>query len=186
VRISERMNAKDHDQKWSDLLDDWLDDALAPAEREAFAAHLAHCERCSAALDELTALDRELSASLPPLQLDSAFDARLFERIDSENEASRLAARERAKADIEQELQALARQWRRTFAAVVPGIAAGIALAFAGVGYFDAAGWTSELADAAATAFGADGAALIKALLTSGIGAGIGYTIARWLAQTAR
>jgi anti-sigma factor RsiW len=180
------MNAKDHDQKWSDLLHDWLDDALEPAERETFASHLAQCERCSDALDELTELDGQLRDALQPLQLDAAFDARLFARVDSESAASRLAARERAKADIERELQALTRGWRRTLATVVPGIAAGIALAFAGMGYFDAAGWTSELAGTATTAFGAQGASVIKTVLTSAIGAGIGYTIARWLAPLSR
>jgi anti-sigma factor RsiW len=172
----------EHDQQWQGLLHDWLDDALEPDERERLAAHLEQCEECAALLDELTALDRELRTQLRPVALDARFDARLFAQIDTESEASRLAARQRAQAEIAQELQTLTRHWRRTLATLIPGIIAGIALAFAGVNYF-AAEWSAQL-DPGATALGMQSAALLKSLLTAGIGACIGYAVARWLAPT--
>lgn len=176
------MNKLDeHDLEWSERLQDWLDGELAPSEQAEFDAHLASCEHCRAQLEALQSLDAALRTAAPPVALDSSFDANLFSQIDAIDEAQRAAARQRLQAELQSELQTLASNWRRTLATIIPGVIAGIALAFGLASYFETADWVRALADQSAGEIGRSNALFVHALLTSGIGGAIGYTVARWM-----
>jgi anti-sigma factor RsiW len=178
---SAQHDLAEHDFDWNDRLQDWLDGELDPGEQARFDAHLAGCARCTGGLARLQALDLSLRSAAPPPTLDSAFDAKLFAEIDKIDEARRAAARERVQAEIQTELKLLTQNWRRTLGLIVPGVIAGIALAFALAGYFDTAEWTRELATKTAGEIGPSTASFIHMLMTSVVGAAIGYVVARWL-----
>jgi anti-sigma factor RsiW len=180
------MKIDEHDLDWNDQLQDWLDGELDSSARAQLDTHVASCASCQAKLRQFERLDDALQAATPPIALDSSFDARLFAQIDEADEARRAAAREQVQAEIQTELQLLARNWRRTLGAIIPGVIAGIALAFALAIYFDTADWARALADQSAGEIGRTNALFIHALLTSGIGAAIGYVVARWLTPMAR
>lgn len=175
-----------HNAQWDELLHESLDGELTQAERVAFEQHFGTCEHCQTTLAELTALDRALHRELQPLSLDTAFDARLFEQIDSQDEAAREAARARAQADIEREQQLLTRHWRRTLITIVPSIVAGIALAFALASYVETTPWMSALLERGALQFGPTLMSTVQTFLMSSIGAAVGFSVARWLSSDAR
>lgn len=175
----------DHDLDWNDRLQDWLDGELDSADQAAFDTHLASCVRCQTRLGRLKSLDQALQRAAPPVSLDASFDKRLFAAIDDIDEARRAAARERVQAEIQSELQLLARNWRQTLGAIVPGIVAGIALAFSLAAYFGTSELMQTLVAESAGEVGRSSAGFIHLLLTSTIGAAIGYTVARWLAPAA-
>ncbi|NLG77159.1 MAG: hypothetical protein GX535_13065 [Xanthomonadaceae bacterium] len=179
------MTAADHDLEWNDRLQDWLDGDLAADERTAVEAHVGACDACKEQLALLRTLDASLVAALPRLALDESFDARLFERISSVDEARRAADRARVRQELEADLTKLARDWRHTLAIVIPSVLAGIALAFGLAAYFDTAEWAQTLTARGAGEIGAINATHLHLLLTSAIGAATGYVIARWLTPSA-
>lgn len=174
-----------HELEWSDRLQDWLDGALAPDEQGSVESHLATCASCREHLDALRALDTELSEATPRLSLDASFDARVFAQIASADEARLAADRRRLQAELESDLARLAKQWRRTLAIIAPGVLAGIALAFGLAEYFDTAEWMRSLTAQSAGEIGIVNATHLHMLLTSAVGAAIGYLVARWLAREA-
>lgn len=180
------MKIDEHDLDWNDRLQDWLDGELDASEQAVLDTHVASCTRCQEKLRRFERLDEALRAATPPISLDNSFDARLFAQIDEADEARRAAARERVQAEIQTELQLLTRNWRQTLGTIIPGIIAGIALAFALAVYFDTAEWVRALADQSAGEIGRTNALFVHALLTSGVGAAIGYVVARWLTPMAR
>jgi anti-sigma factor RsiW len=179
------MKYTDHDLDWNDRLQDWLDGELDAAEQASFDTHLASCPRCQAHLAQLQEIDESLREAAPTATLDSAFDARLFAEVDQIDEAQRAAARARVQAEIQSELQQLTANWRQTLGIIVPGIIAGIALAFALAGYFDTAQWARSFAVQIAGEIGASTVSFIHMLMTSIVGATIGYAVARWLTPAA-
>lgn len=186
---------QDHEELWSDRLLDWIEGNLDAAEAARFEAHCAGCAICEQQLHDLAQLDISLRATLPPIALDESFDRRLFARIDALDEGQRVAARQRAEREFQQNLQSLARGWKRTLGLVIPGVACGIALAFAITGWFDSTGITQTVVvestqgfmsiEGMSAAFSGDIAALVRLSLTAALGAGIGLLVARWLATTA-
>jgi anti-sigma factor RsiW len=175
------MNEREHHLEWNDRLQDWLD-----GEPDAsFEAHLAGCELCQAQLESLQALDQALQRELPALSPTESFDARLFEKIDAIDENQRLAAREQAERELRENLQALRRGWRRTLAFVIPGIIAGIAIAFAFTLWLDDSGVARTVALEGAHELGSNQAGTIQMALTALLGAGIGLAVARWLSTVA-
>ena len=179
------MTDVDHDLEWNDCLQDGLDGELDPAEQASFDTHVASCPRCQTRLKRLESLDQALQNAAPPVSLDASFDARLFAKIDDVDETRRAAARERVQSEMQLELQLLARNWRRTLGVIVPGIIAGIALAFSLAAYFDTSELMRTLVAESASDVGSAGATFIHMLLTSMVGAAIGYTVARWLTPAA-
>jgi anti-sigma factor RsiW len=175
------MKIDEHDLDWNERLQDWLDGELDSSEQAEFDTHVASCTRCREKLRQFERMDEALRAATPPISLDNSFDARLFAQIDEADGARRAAARERVQAEIQTELQLLTRNWRQTLGTIIPGIIAGIALAFAFTVYFDTADWVRALADESAGEIGRTNAMFVHALLTSGVGAAIGYVVARWL-----
>lgn len=184
-----------HDELWSDRLLDWVEGDLNAADAARFEAHRAGCTICQQQLHDLARLDVSLRAALPPLTLEESFDQRLFARIDALDDSQRVAARQRAEREFQQNLQSLARGWKRTLGLVIPGVACGIALAFAVTGWFDGSGVTQTVAiestqrvmsiDGMSAAFGGAIAAMVRLSLTAVLGAGIGLLVARWLVTAA-
>jgi anti-sigma factor RsiW len=65
-------------QELVELVTDYLDGALPPAERARFDAHIAGCDGCRAYLEQIRATIR-LSGTLAPEQLDPAAEKALLE-----------------------------------------------------------------------------------------------------------
>lgn len=171
----------EHEFQWHSRLQDWLDGALAADEQVAVDAHLETCHACREQLRTLRTLDTALQEAAPQLSLGAGFDARVFAQIDAENHAQRAFERARVQAEIEAQLAQLARDWRRTLGVLIPGVLAGIALAFGFAAYFETADWVRELTAHSTGEIGVANATFLHALLTSGVGAGIGYAVANWL-----
>ena len=175
------MSNPEHDLEWNDRLQDWLDGESTERERALAESHVASCESCQQKLREFETLDAALKDVSPKLALDAAFDARLFAKIDEASEAQRLQARARAQAEFQAEIHALTRNWRRTLTTILPSVLAGIAIALSLATYFDTTEWTQQLAAQSAGEIKGVDASFIKLLLTSTIGAAIGYVVARWM-----
>ena len=122
---------REHQLAWNDRLQDWLDGDLDAADAAALQAHMADCALCRARAAELQELDGKLRSAAPRLALDDAFDAKIFAQIDAIDDSQRAAARHRLEQELQQNLQTLARGWRRALLFVVPGVIAGVALALA-------------------------------------------------------
>ena len=172
----------EHLLAWNDRLQDWLDGDLSAADSAALQAHMADCEMCRARADELRELDFNLASANPRLALDAAFDAKLLAQIGAIDDSKRAEARQRVEQELQQNLQALARGWRRALLFMVPGVVAGIALAF---------GLTSWLSDASvmqtlvteSAKLGEGNSGLVHLAVTTVVGAGVGGMLARWLAS---
>ncbi len=171
----------EHHLEWNDRLQDWLDGDIDAADGSDVEAHLRDCLLCQQRLEEFSALETALFAANPAPSLSAAFDARLFEKIDSVNEVQRAAARQRVEQELQENLQALSRSWRRTWAFVIPGMVGGIVLALALIGSFNAADLTGQLAASGL----ASNTASLQTILTGLMGATIGGFMAGWLAKTA-
>ena len=171
-----------HDIEWNDRLQDWLDGDLDAADAAALQAHMAGCAACRARADELQALDRSLRSAAPRLALDDAFDAALFAQIDAVDESKRAEARQRIEQELQQNLQALARGWRRALLFIIPGVIAGVALAFALTWWMNDAGVMRALIAQSAAEFGPGNSGQVQLIATTLLGAALGGLIARWLA----
>jgi anti-sigma factor RsiW len=175
--------ASGHHLEWNDRLQDWLDGAADEKQAAALQAHLDDCALCRARADELRELDDSLRSAAPRLALDDAFDAKLFAQIDAIDNSKRTEKRRRMEQELQQNLQALARGWRRALMFVVPGIVAGIAIAFALGAWIDAAGFTRTLVAETAAELGRDTYGLVRISMTTLLGASLGAAIAAWLAS---
>lgn len=186
---------QDHDELWSSRLLDWVEGELDAAEAAQFEAHRVGCAICEQQLHDLAQLDISLRGALPPLALDESFDRRLFALIDTMDEGQRVAARQRAEREFQQNLQSLARGWKHTLGLVIPGVVCGIALVLAVTGWFDSTGVAHTVVmegtqrfmsiEGMSTAFRGDVAGMVQLSLTAALGAGIGLLVARWLATVA-
>jgi anti-sigma factor RsiW len=177
--------AQEHALSWNDRLQDWLDGDAAPSEQAELEMHLAACEQCRAQMARFSDLDRLLQQAAPALALDATFDARLFAQIDSIDEAQRAAARQRVERELQENLAALQRSWRRMLAFIVPGVIAGVALAFTLTGYFVSADVAHTLIEQAEPLAMNNASGHIATMLTAVFGAAIGAAVARWLAAAA-
>lgn len=171
--------------KWEDSLQDWLDGALNGADSAAFEAHLAHCGKCQQNLSEFQALDAALIEAAPPLELNAAFDQRLFSQIDAIDESQRVEARRRLEQEWQQQMQTLKRNWRRTLAFVIPGIIGGIVLAMALMSWLDSSGITNNLVSQGAAELGGRSIDYLRLGITATVGAALGMLVAPWLARLA-
>lgn len=176
--------ADDHHLEWNDRLQDWLDGDIEAGDGDVFENHLAHCELCQQRVAGMQEVESALMASLVPPQLDASFDARLLAQIDEVDEDQRAMARQRAEQELQDSLKALSHSWRRTLVFVIPGIVAGIALAFGLAGYLDSSGVTASLAAEGASKLGSNTGAM-HLMLTALLGAGMGAAMAGWLARIA-
>ena len=171
-----------HEIQWIDRLQDWLDGDLDAADTAALQAHMADCAACRAHADELQTLDRDLRSASPRLALDDSFDAKIFAQLDVIDETKRAEARRRLEQELQQNLHALARGWRRALMVVVPGVIAGVALAFALAWWLDTGGVMRTLIVQSAAEFGTDNSGQVRLIVMTVLGAGLGGLIARWLA----
>ncbi|HEY0681543.1 MAG TPA: zf-HC2 domain-containing protein [Steroidobacter sp.] len=178
------MKPNDH-SKWDDSLQDWLDGELNDADRAAFEAHLARCELCQGNLGDFEALDAALVEAAPPMELNTAFDQQLFAKIDAIDETKRVEARRRLEQEWQDQMNALARNWRRTLAFVIPGVVAGIVLAFALMSWLDSSGITNNLVAQGAAELGGRSIDYLRLGITAVVGAAFGMLVAPWLARLA-
>jgi anti-sigma factor RsiW len=174
-----------HSEEWDGRLQDWLDGELNTADAAVFEAHLAGCGECRQTVEALEKIDEALVEATPPIALDSTFDQRLLARIGAIDETKRAEARRRLEQEWQQQLHALSRNWQRTLAFVIPGVIAGIALAFAVLAWLDSSGVTSNLVAQGSAELGGGSTDLLRMGLTGLIGAGLGMAVAPWLARLA-
>lgn len=177
--------ALEHQLAWNDRLQDWLDGDLSAADTAKLQAHMAGCAMCRARADELRELDSKLRSAAPRLALDDAFDAKLFAQIDAIDDSQRAEARRRVEQELQQNLQALARDWRRALLFVVPGVIAGVALALGLAWWLADADLMRMLIAQSAAEFGSNSSELVRLITLTLLGAGIGGVMARWLASVA-
>lgn len=177
--------ALEHQLAWNDRLQDWLDGDLSTADTAKLQAHMAGCAMCRARADELRELDSKLRSAAPRLALDDAFDAKLFAQIDAIDDSQRAEARRRVEQELQQNLQALARDWRRALLFVVPGLIAGVALALGLAWWLADADLMRMLIAQSAAEFGSNSSELVRLITLTLLGAGIGGVMARWLASVA-
>ena len=170
---------------WQDSLQDWLDGELNDADSAAFEAHLAGCADCQSSLGEFEELDEALIEAAPALQLNTAFDQKLFAQIEVIDESKRAEARRRLEQELQEQLQDLARNWRRTLAFVIPGIVGGIVLAMALMSWLDSSGVTNNLVAQGAAELGARSIDYLRVGITAVVGAAFGTLVAPWLARLA-
>jgi anti-sigma factor RsiW len=164
-------------------LQDWLDGDLDAAGEAALQAHLADCAMCRARADELQALDQSLQLASPRLALDETFDAKIFGQIAAMDDSQRAAQRQRLEQELQQNLQALKRGWRRALLFIVPGVIAGVALAFALAWWLNDAGLMHTLIVQGAAELGSTNSGQVQVIVMTLLGAGLGGTLARWLAS---
>ena len=178
----------DH-SKWDDSLQDWLDGELNGADTAAFEAHLAHCAKCQQNLGDFEELDEALIAVAPPMELNAGFDQKLFAQIAAIDESKRIEARRRLEQEWQEQMQSLARNWRRTLAFVIPGIIGGIVLAVALMSWLDSSGVTNNLVaqgvELGAAELGARSIDYLRLGITAVVGGAFGMLVAPWLARLA-
>lgn len=179
-----KSQLNDH-SKWDDSLQDWVDGDLNAADTAAFEAHLAQCGICQQNIADFEELDAALIDAAPPLALDTTFDKNLLARIDAIDESKRIEARRRLEQEWQQQMQALARNWRRTLAFVIPGIVGGIVLAFALLSWLDSSGITNTLVAQGAAELGGQSIDYLRLGITTVVGAAFGLIVAPWLARLA-
>jgi anti-sigma factor RsiW len=180
----------EHLLDWNDRLQDWLDGDAEGAAAAQFETHLAQCTLCQQRVSEFERLDAALGSAAPRISLDERFDQRILAQIDSSEKFNRAEARRRAEQELQQNLRALSRGWRRALGFVVPGVIAGIAIALALSAWLDDSGLTRTLAAQGVSQLGADplgraGFDVIQVSLTALLGASLGLLVARWLAGVA-
>ena len=173
----------EHHIEWNDRLQDWLDGDLDAVDAAALQAHMADCAMCRTRADELQALDRSLRSAAPRLVLDDTFDARIFAQIAAIDDSKRAEARKRIEQELQQNLQTLKRGWRRALLFIVPGVIAGVALAFALSWWLTDAGLMRALIVQSAAEFGSNNSGQVQWIATTLLGAGLGGLLARWLAS---
>lgn len=183
------MSQPNDHSEWNDALQNWLDGELNDAESATFEAHLAACGLCQRSLPEFEQLDEALTEAAPLLKLDTSFDQALFARIDAIDESKRQEARRRLEQEWQQQVQSLARNWRRTLAFVIPGIIGGIVLAVALMSWLDSSGITNNLvaqgANLSAAELSGRSIDYLRMAITAGVGGALGLLIAPWLARLA-
>ena len=91
--------------------------------------------------------------------------------------------RQRIEQELQQNLQALQRGWRRALLFIVPGVIAGVALAFALAWWLNDAGLMHTLIVQSAAEFGSNNSSQVQLIAMTLLGAGLGGTLARWLAS---
>jgi anti-sigma factor RsiW len=175
----------DSHDKWDDSLQDWLDGELNGADMAAFEVHLAHCGKCQLTVGDFQELDQALVEATPSVALSGSFDQKLFAKIDAIDESKRIEARRRLEQEWQQQMQALARNWRRTLAFVVPGIIGGMVLAVALMTWLDSSGVTNSLVAQGAAEFGGQSINYLRIGITGVVGAAFGMLLAPWLARLA-
>lgn len=180
-----KNSPSEHSLQWNDRLQDWLDGESNGAATAAFEAHLKTCAQCQQSVEELEQLDAALVEASPPLELNATFDARLLAQIDAIDDSRRAEARRRIEQEWQQQMRALSRNWRRTLAFVIPGVVAGIAIAFALTGWLDSSGVTSTLVAQGAAELGDGSTDFLRIGVTTVIGAALGMLVAPWLARLA-
>lgn len=174
-----------HSEEWDARLQDWLDGELNTADTAVFEAHLSGCGTCQQTLEALEKLDTALVEATAPMGLDKAFDQRLLAQIGAIDDSKRVEARRRLEVEWQQQMSALSRNWKRTLAFLIPGVVAGIALAFAVLAWFDSSGVTNNLVAQGSAELGAGSTDLLRMGITAFIGAALGLTVAPWLARLA-
>jgi anti-sigma factor RsiW len=173
----------EHRLEWNDRLLDWLDGDVEAGEQALIEAHLGSCEICQAQLEEFRQLDGALRTAAPPMSLDASFDRRLYEQIGAfdaaAEETRRAQARERVEQELQQNLHALSRGWRRALGIVIPAVIASVAIAFMLSMWLDDSGVTQQLVAHVPQGLAQNSRWILTALM----GTSLGLIVSRWLAS---
>ena len=108
---------------------------------------------------------------------------KLFAQIDAIDDSKRAEARRRIEQELQQNLQALARGWRRALLFIIPGAIAGVALAFGLASWLNDAGVMQQLVVRERQSSARAIPDQVHLIATTVLGAGLGGMIARWLAS---
>ncbi|HEU4602288.1 MAG TPA: zf-HC2 domain-containing protein [Steroidobacteraceae bacterium] len=171
-----------HEAEWGQRLEEWRDGLASAAEATAIESHLAGCAECREHLDALNAIDAALSSTLSVPLLSPEFDAALWSRVDSNDAIQRTLAKQRAQEQVEQQLAALDSMWRRALVLLIPGVLAGIALAFWFVSLIEQSSLLAPLVAAVREQLGAENARLAQAIGTALLGGAAGFAMSKWFA----
>lgn len=109
----------DPHSNWHDRMQDAIDDATGPLEAMSLSdelrAHVDGCEPCRSELAKLSAMHERLSREFSTApELSEGFSARVFARIDSQEE-ERLAAKLHAEREFRRRADAFDLDWRGFF-----------------------------------------------------------------------
>lgn len=178
------IDFEQHDAQWNDLLQDLIDGEIENADRVVLDSHVAGCHRCRAQLTKLKRVDHFLHAKLESPPLSVTFDQQAFARIHAMNEQTQERARRRMESELQENLQALARTWRRSLLSVIGGAIAGIALALAFLNWASEAPIAKSVVDAATNSVGQGYSNVIHVLITMLVGAAIGACVSRLMSAT--
>lgn len=170
-----------HEAEWAQRLEEWRDGIASAAEAATIESHLPNCDECREYLAALDGIDAALSGSLVAPALSSEFDRNLWSRIGAADEIQRALAKQRAQNDMQQSLAALDRRWRRKLALIIPGVLAGIVLAF-WVAYLLSSSWLAPMFTLAHQQLGPAMGLLVQTLITSLVGGVAGFLITQWVA----
>jgi anti-sigma factor RsiW len=167
-----------HEAEWDQRLEEWRD-GLSASHAAAIESHIASCGECQSYLKALDRLDAALSSTISAPLLAPDFAAALWSRIDSGSQVERALAKQRAQAELQQELAKLSANWRRKLALALPGVLAGVALAFWLVSAIG--GLLSPLVGALQQHVTPEIGQLIQAILTALLGGAAGLVMSQWV-----
>jgi anti-sigma factor RsiW len=170
-----------HEAEWTQRLEEWRDGSADAADAAAIESHLPDCKECRDYLTALESIDAALSASLVAPALSAEFDRKLWSRIDSGNDIQRALAKQQVQDELRQNLAALEHRWRLKLALIIPGVLAGILLAFWLVSLVSAAAWFTPLFTLVQQQLGPATGQLVQTIATGLLGGAIGLLITQWI-----
>ncbi|HEU4655581.1 MAG TPA: zf-HC2 domain-containing protein [Steroidobacteraceae bacterium] len=171
-----------HEAEWAQRLEEWREGLASATEATAIESHVAGCDECRDYLDALNHIDAALGSTLSAPLLSPGFDAALWARVDSNDAIQRTLAKQRAQEQMEQQLAALDSRWRRALVLLIPGVLAGIALAFWFVSLIEQSSLLAPLLAALQDQLGAQNGRLVQAVATGMLGGAAGFAMSKWFA----
>lgn len=173
-----------HGGDWGQRLEEWRDGLASAADALAIETHVASCTECQDYLEALEHIDASLSSSLHVSALAADFDLKIWSRIDSSDEIHRALAKQRAQEELQQQVGALNASWRRRVLLMIPGILAGMALAFWFVSLVSESEPMATFATMLQQNLGQSAGQLVQGLVTAVLGATAGLAISQWIVPT--
>jgi hypothetical protein len=169
-----------HDAEWSQRLEEWRDGLAKGLDSVAIESHVASCEQCRDYLAALDRIDVALSSTVVVPSLSADFDLGIWSRIDSGREIERALAKQRAQEELRQQLTALNAAWRRRLIWMIPGVSAGMALAFWLASLVSGADVMASFASILQQQLGPSTGQLVQTIVTGLLGGAAGFAMSQW------
>jgi anti-sigma factor RsiW len=173
-----------HGADWGQRLEEWRDGLASGADATAIETHVASCDECQDYLEALEQIDAALSSTLHISALSADFDLQLWSRIGSSDDIQRTLAKQRAQEQMQQELAALTRNWRRRVALMIPGLLAGIAIAFWFASLVNGSDAMTTFATLLQQKLGVSTGQLVQSIVTGLLGGAVGMAMSQWIVPT--